>query len=176
MRLPLRLLALLLPLAGLAGAWIWTHARARQGAEWDVPVSARGPRASLRGRYVAYRYDWGLPEEANAAAPGALCLEGTPPVLASVRVSDRADRTCLHKVLAVPDGSRHEGIAGGIVYVPQDQVPTIRRRLADPRLQPVVRVRLNPAGAITPLAITFRPLLPGPSPAPSSSGATGIER
>ena len=41
-----------------AGGWGWTHVRAQQGTEWYVPVSATGPRASLRGRYLAFRYDW----------------------------------------------------------------------------------------------------------------------
>jgi hypothetical protein len=161
MKRPFRLILLLLPLIGLAGAWLWTHARAQQGIEWDVPVSASGPSASLRGRFVTYRYEWGLPGESDSSTSAALCLEGSPPVLASVRASVRAsdpeDQACRSRALAVEGGSRHEGIDGGIVYVPQDQVPTIRARIRDPNVQALVRIRVNDAGAITPLGISFRP-------------------
>lgn len=166
MKMPLlRLMALLLPLVGLAGAWGWTHVRAQQGTEWEVPVSAYGPRASLRGRFVGYRYDWGLPDAGTAQA---LCLEGTPPRLASVRVSDPADRACRHPARGVEGGSHYSGLDRGILYIPQEQVPDIRRQLADDRLRAVVRIRVNDSGAITPLSIAFRPkperALSSPSP------------
>lgn len=178
MKAPLRrLLALILPLFGLAGAWIWTHARAQHGSEWDVPVTANGPLASLRGRYVSYRYEWGLPEEGDAWTSAALCLEGAPPTLAAVRASDPADKTCRVKALAIDGGSRHEGIQGGVLYVPQEQVPAIRRQLGDPALQPMVRIRVNDGGAITPLSIGFRrkpsdesSSPPQPRPSPPSFG------
>ncbi len=81
-----RLAVLVLPLAGLAGGWGWTHVRAQQGTEWDVPVSATGPRASLRGRYLAFRYDWGLAPGAAIEGAQALCLEGAPPRPERVRI------------------------------------------------------------------------------------------
>jgi len=154
-----RLAVLVLPLAGLAGAWGWTHARAQQGTEWDVPVSASGPRASLRGRYLAFRYDWGLPPGAAIAGAQALCLEGAPPHPASVRIVEpgEADRPCRHVAREVEGGGRHAGLQGGLLYIPQDDVPAMRAKLADPKLRPVVRVRINDAGAITPLSISFRP-------------------
>ena len=140
----LRLAALALPVLGLGAAWVWTDARARQGTEWEVPVSASGPRASLRGRYVRFRYDWALPEGIDGAE--ALCLEGAPPRLAAVRATVLSDRRCRSLARATP---------GGLLYVPQEQVPTIRRQLADPAFAPVVRIRVNASGAITPLSLRF---------------------
>lgn len=152
----LRLAALVLPLAGLAGAWGWTHVRAQQGTEWDVPVSASGPRASLRGRYLAYRYDWGLPNPVDLASAQALCLEGAPPALSSARVTFAGDPACKHMARPVEGGSRYSRLDRGLLYIPQDQVPAMRRQLADQGLRPVVRIRVNDSGAITPLSISFR--------------------
>lgn len=152
-----RLLALVLPLLGLAGAWTWTHVRAQQGTEWDVPVSASGPRASLRGRYVAYRYDWGLADGVDVGSVQVLCLQGAPPRLASARLSYPDDDTCTHPARGVTGGSRYSGLERGLLYIPQEQVPAIRRQLADERLRAVVRIRVNDSGAITPLSISFRP-------------------
>ena len=153
----LRLAALVLPLTGLAGAWGWTHVRAQQGTEWDVPVSASGPRASLRGRYLAFRYDWGLPAGADLTATQGLCLEGPPPRPAPVRVVDIGESACRHVARGIEGGTRYSGLEGGLLYIPQDDVPGMRAKLADPKLRPVVRMRINDAGAITPLAISFRP-------------------
>ena len=47
-RSALRAVALVLPLLGLAGTWTWTHVRAQQGTEWDVPIAGYDPRALLR--------------------------------------------------------------------------------------------------------------------------------
>lgn len=151
-----RLLVLILPLIGLAGAWIWTHMRARQGVEWDVAVSANGPRASLRGRYVVFRYDWGL-EMTNPAPIEALCLEGTPPELTRASPVDPANGPCRSVARGTPGDSSHAGLQGGVLYVPQDQVPEIRRQLADPVARAVVRIRVNEVGAIIPLGISFKP-------------------
>ncbi len=154
MKAPVRLLVLILPLIGLAGTWIWTHVCARQGTEWEVAVSANGPRASLRGRYVVFRYDWGLPE--TTAPPGALCLEGSPPELAKASPVDPGTGPCRSIARGMPDDGRSAGLQGGVLYVPQEQVPEIRRQLANPDQRAVVRIRVNEAGAIIPLGISFR--------------------
>ena len=154
-----RLAVLVLPLAGLAGGWGWTHVRAQQGTEWDVPVSATGPRASLRGRYLAFRYDWGLAPGAAIEGAQALCLEGAPPRPERVRIVEPDDSAppCRHVARGVEGGGRHAGLQGGLLYIPQDDVPAMRAKVADPKLRPVVRVRINDGGAITPLSIAFRP-------------------
>lgn len=155
----LRLAVLALPLAGLAAAWGWTEVRAGQGTEWEVPVSASGPRASLRGRYVRFRYDWKLPEGVDGVE--ALCLDGAPPRLVGVRATVLGDRHC---------GSLARAAPGGILYVPQEQVPAIRDQLADRALAPIVRIRVNDSGAITPLSLRFEPAaLPDQSGLPSLS-------
>jgi hypothetical protein len=151
-----RLALLVLPLIGLAGAWGWTHVRAQQGVEWDVPVSASGPRASLRGRFIAYRYDWSLPVDADIGSIQVLCLEGTPPALASTHATYPEDPNCRNFARAVEGGSRYSGLDHGQLYIPQEQVPAMRRQLADDRLRAVVRIRVNASGAITPLWISFR--------------------
>lgn len=153
MRPPPALLALLLPVVGLAGAWGWTHVRSRQGTEWNVPVSASGPRASLRGRYVVFRYDWGLPPEVDLGSVEALCLGDTPPTPSAVRATAPDDAACRHAVRAVAGGSRFAGIQGGVLYVPQERVAAIRRQLADPNVRHVVRIRVNDSGVVTPLSI-----------------------
>lgn len=156
MKASLRLLVLLLPVVGLGGAWGWTHVRAQQGAEWDVPVSVSGPHASLRGRYLAFRYDWGLGDDVDLGSAQALCLEGAPPVLETVRATGADDHACRHLVRAMEGGSRFSGLRGGILYVPQEQVPAIRRQLADPALTAVARIRVNDSGVVTPLRIAFQ--------------------
>lgn len=165
MRQALRFAALVLPVLGLAGAWGWTQVRSQQGTEWNVPVAASGPRASLRGRYVAFTYRWKLPQDVDIRAVRALCLEGTPPAPQSVRAVGPEDRACrsLARAEAMPGGNRFSGLQGGILYVPQERVPSLRQDIADPDLIPIVRIRVNASGAITPLAIkigsTGHPLL-----------------
>lgn len=158
----IRVFALVLPLLGLAAAWIVTHTRAQQGVEWDVPVMGYDPRDLLRGHYIQYQYDWpGLNGAENgplASANAELCLIGAPPALAQVREPSQGE-ACTHRAVAPKEGRWDWGPVNrwtGRLYVPQTQAHAMETKLRDPKLQAFVRIRLRPDGHITPLRMTFR--------------------
>jgi hypothetical protein len=150
-------LALVLPLLGLAATWGFTHVRAQQGTEWDVPIGGYDPRDLLRGHYVVYSYDWpGLEGSEALRFESELCIHGTAPAIE--RVSREAGADCPNPVRADPYGEdRSSGLAAGRLYVSQEQGAQLEKQLADPGLQGMVRFRLRDDGRITPLRITFRP-------------------
>lgn len=152
-------LALALPLAGLAASWASTHRAAQQGVEWEVPIAGYDPRDLLRGHYVIYRYDWpGLEgRRTNLALEPVLCLDGEPPRIARVY---RPDGDGCNGSFVRASGGWNDpegGLASGRLYVSQARAAELQRRLADPALQGVVRIRLRDDGHITPLDIRFRP-------------------
>lgn len=151
-------LALALPVAGLAATWGMAHKAAQQGTEWLVPIAGYDPRDLLRGHYVIYTYDWpGLEVgDRDLRVEPALCLEGRPPELVRVRLPD--EEPCPHAVRAGGGWNDPEGgLASGRLYVSQDRAATLQRRLADPGLQGLVRIRVRADGHLTPLDIVFRP-------------------
>lgn len=163
----IHVLALLLPLAGLGAVWAQTERLSRQGTEWDVPVSGYDPRDLLRGHYVLFRYDW--PGMKRENLPGSnLCLEGRPPQLVRVRQIDEGNpasggRPCAEFAAGSafgPDGSG--GTIGGRLYASRDAALAMQEKLADPKFQGVIRIRLRPDGHITPLRLRFRPRPPAP--------------
>lgn len=158
-------LALLLPLAGLGAVWVQTELQSRQGTEWDVPVQGYDPRDILRGHYVQFQYDWPGPDAEQGRAWDTLCLEGTPPNL--VRAVPDYDSglsgeppKCQYYVGGGQRGRSVEGY-GGRLYAPKDAALDMQTKLADPRLQGMIRVRLRPDGHLTPLRMTFRQRPPG---------------
>lgn len=162
------LLALALPLVGLATLWGWTDYKAGQGTDWDVPVAGYDPRDLLRGHYITFRYDWpGLSTSVSLATQPSLCLIGEAPVIRQVIPEFDPDTAmvpppdCSHFVRA---GDRF-GLDRGILYVPQDKAAGLEKQLADPALQGVVTIRVREDGHITPLRIAFRPR-PGATPTP----------
>jgi GDYXXLXY protein len=162
-----RLFALILPLAGFAALWGWTHHRAQQGTDWDVPVQGYDPRDLLRGHYITFQYDWpGLVRaDLPASGWGELCLHGRAPVIDRVSVIVRGG--CPDYVRADDLGSYYpNGLVTGRLYVPQDKAAGLEVKLRNPALQGVVRFRLRDDGHITPLSIRFRPR---PAEAPSVS-------
>ncbi|MEY4237835.1 MAG: hypothetical protein RL339_436 [Pseudomonadota bacterium] len=144
----LHIAALALPLLGLGATWLSTDRASRQGVEWEVPVRGYDPRDFLQGHYVMFQYDWpGL--ERDLAAPGEeLCIEGQPPRIERVRL---ASGECAYRV------SVETGPWGGRLYVAQDAALKMQQKLADPKLQGVLRFRLRPDGQIVPLGLTLRP-------------------
>lgn len=151
--------ALALPLAGLGTSWAVTHVRAQQGTVWQVPVSGYDPRDLLQGHYVQYRYDWpGLDftssPEGFYGAP-VLCLEGTAPRIAQVRVAD--GRPCPVPVRAdLSDPGMMGPLVGGRLYVPQTAAAGLEQKLANPAQKAILRFRLREDGHLTPLELTFR--------------------
>lgn len=176
-RATFRLLALALPLLGLAATWAFTHLRAQQGTEWDVPVSGYDPRDLLRGHYIVYRYDWpGLDPKVDLFSAGELCLMGPAPRIVRTEQGPLDGGPCANRIVALDRGSsaaRGNGLDGGILYVPQTEASRLERQLRDPTQQGMVRIRVRGDGHVTPLRITFRPrpvappTVPTPSPTPA---------
>ncbi|RXZ64314.1 GDYXXLXY domain-containing protein [Pelagerythrobacter rhizovicinus] len=151
-------LALALPLAGLATSWATTHRAAQQGTEWLVPIGGYDPRDLLRGHYVIYTYDWPGLEGGSVDLAGepVLCLEGQAPDLARVYLPE--GEPCEHPVRASGGWNDPEGgLASGRLYVSQERAAELQRRLADSKLQGIVRIRVREDGHLTPLDITFHP-------------------
>ena len=156
-RSALRAAALVLPLLGLAATWTFTHVRAQQGTEWDVPIAGYDPRDLLRGHYVIYTYDWpGLEDREPWEYAGELCIHGTAPAIEGVTVG--ADPACANPVRAYAYSDDFGGgISTGRLYVSQAEGVRLQEQLTDPKLEGTVRIRLRDDGHITPLRITFRP-------------------
>lgn len=146
---------LALPLLGLAALWGWTDHRTQQGTEWEVPVQGYDPRDLLSGHYITYRYEWpGLAENQG----GALCIEGTPPLVRKARAA-RDGEACANFVAGVAPEmfGQPQGTLGGKLFVPQDKAAGLERQLGDAKLQGLIRLRLRADGHVTPLSIRFRP-------------------
>ena len=156
-RSALRAAALVLPLLGLAGTWTFTHVRAQQGTEWDVPIAGYDPRDLLRGHYVIYTYDWpGFDDNESWQYAGELCIHGTAPVIE--RVTGGGYPACANPVRAYDYSDDFGGgISTGRLYVSQAEGVRLQDQLTDPKLQGTVRIRLREDGHITPLGISFRP-------------------
>jgi len=88
--------ALALPLVGLAVGVAVQETGARGASEWRLPVTGYDPRDPLRGRFVAFRYDWTVSGPAHLCRDGGcdLCLERGG---RHVRVVARGD-SCLARI------------------------------------------------------------------------------
>jgi hypothetical protein len=157
---------LLLPLAALAASWAMIHRQAQQGQDWLIPIEGYDPRDLLRGHYVQYRYAWPTPplregeSRVDPAYASALCVTGTGPHIRTVRPVSPTEATgdCAI-ILRATLGTRQEvrGLESGIFYASQAQAIALSRKLADPRLQGLVRVRVRADGVMRPVALDFRP-------------------
>ncbi|MEC3910129.1 GDYXXLXY domain-containing protein [Sphingobium sp. CR2-8] len=163
--------ALLLPLVLLAASWATTYRQAQQGQDWLIPIEGYDPRDLLRGHYVQYRYAWPTPPARDGEPQGdvggadALCVVGTAPHIRSVRPlaqpAGRPDPAAAQKcavILRATMGARREvrGLNSGIFYASQGQAIALSRKLADPHLQGLVRVRVRADGVMRPVALEFR--------------------
>lgn len=159
MRRAARLAALVLPLAGLAGLWGWSHHLSRQGDEWEVPIMGYDPRDILRGHYVEFTYDWPGLDAADFSAPlSALCLSGTAPVIErAARASAAELATCAHPVRGPSEGIYgRESLRRGRLYAGQVRARELDKALRDQSQRAFVRFRLRPDGTIMPLDIVLR--------------------
>ena len=154
-----RLLAALLPLAGLTALWGISDRTFRSGTEWEVPIQGYDPRDYLRGHYVEFSYDWpGLRE--SDILPLALCLEGAAPALARVTLI-AADAPCLHPVRAARGGVYGgDGLTRGRLYIGQARGAELQSELQNRDQRGIVTIRQREDGSFTPVAIRFRPLTP----------------
>lgn len=152
-----RLVAALVPIAGLAALWGISDRTFRSGTEWEVPIQGYDPRDYLRGHYVEFSYDWpGL----GAASGPLLCLEGTAPALARVTPVAPA-ASCRHPVRGDRDGVyRGDGLTRGRLYIGQARAAELQRELQNRDQRGIVTIRQREDGSFTPVAIRFRPLTP----------------
>ncbi|WP_311269181.1 GDYXXLXY domain-containing protein [Sphingobium sp. WCS2017Hpa-17] len=160
--------ALLLPLAALAASWAVTHRQAQQGQDWLIPIQGYDPRDLLRGHYVQYRYDWPTsPQQQteSAVTPGeadALCITGSAPHIRAVWPLSGSPDPAVEKHCAIilrgTLGTRREirGLDTGIFYASQSEALVLSRKLADPDVQGLIRVRVRPDGMLRPIAMEFR--------------------
>lgn len=153
-----RVLALVLPIVGLAALWGWSDYKSRQGTDWDVPVQGYDPRDLLRGHYVEFTYDWPSEIDENDLFMGQFCIEGTPPAVERIVATDDL-AACAHPARASgSDIYGFEELWRGRLYIAQTRSSELEKKLADPELRGIVRIRQREDGLITPQDISFRPL------------------
>lgn len=155
-----RLLAAILPLAGLSGLWAMSIHTYNQGTEWEVPIAGYDPRDILRGHYVEFSYDWPGIESPLFGGPQSLCLEGTAPRID--RVTLRAEgEPCAHPLAAAPGGVYGaSALTRGRLYLGQDRAEAMQQQLRSRDQRGIVTIRQRADGSFTPIAIRFRPLTP----------------
>lgn len=165
----LRLVAFVLPVAGLVGLWGLSDYQSRQGTDWEVPIEGYDPRDLLRGHYVEFTYDWPeVLEEGEAELElwerdpiERLCLSGNAPVIDSaVRIENDAEAAqCTNLAVANPYAVYgYEGLRRGRLYVSQDRAREIGEAMRETDQIGIVRVRVRDDGTVTPVDIRFRPL------------------
>jgi uncharacterized membrane-anchored protein len=157
--------AVLLPVLGFGAIWATTHFDAQKGVEWDVPVTGYDPRDLLRGHYVTFQYEWpGQTQEAQNRwnGPDILCLTGKAPVVARATKLERYPGNSTPQCPTVIRVNRwsndaYNGLKRDSIYIPQNDSVELTRKLADPKLQAMVRIRVGDSGYIRPVTLTFRP-------------------
>ncbi len=157
----IRLAALVLPLAGLAGLWAVSDSHYRQGTEWEVPIQGYDPRDYLRGHYVEFSYDWPGIDEFRDVPPQMLCLEGDAPRLGKVTAYARAAEgaACAHPLRADRTGVYGwEALVRGRLYLDQDRAAALQQQLQNVDQRGIVTIRQREDGSFTPIGIRFRPL------------------
>jgi len=154
----MRILALVLPIAGLAALWGWSDCKSRQGTDWDVPVAGYDPRDLLRGHYVEFTYDWPGEIDENDLFQGQLCIEGKPPTVERVVFTDDLSQCAYPARASGSDIYGFDGLRRGRLYIAQTRSSELGKKLADPELRGIVRIRQREDGLITPQDISFRPL------------------
>ena len=155
-----RLVAVALPLAGLAMLWGMSDRTYHTGTEWEVPIQGYDPRDYLRGHYVAFTYDWPGVDELRDTPPTTLCLEGAAPVIAGVTPAG-ADAVCAHPLRAERSAMRGwDALWRGRLFIGQDRAAALEEQLRNRDQRGIVTIRQREDGSFTPIAIRFRPLTP----------------
>lgn len=154
-----RLLAAILPLAGLAALWVQSDSHYRTGTEWEVPIAGYDPRDFLRGHYVEFTYDWpGVESEDFTMQPPVLCLAGKPPRLDEVFMAGNSE-VCTNPLRVAPDDVYGlSGLERGRLYVGQERALELQQQLQKSDQRGIVTIRQREDGSFTPISIRFRPL------------------
>lgn len=156
-----RLLAAILPLAGLAGLWAMSANTYRQGTEWEVPIQGYDPRDYLRGHYVEFSYDWPGIKTEQFMGLQQLCLEGAAPRIDRVIAPATGTAPCAHPLKAGEGGVYgSSALSRGRLYLGQDRAAQLQRQLQNRDQRGIVTIRQREDGSFTPIAIRFRPLTP----------------
>ncbi len=159
--------ALSLPLIGLGFVWADTHRKAQTGTDWDVPIRGYDPRDLLRGHYITYQYDWPRLSGNTLGYISELCIEGKAPAIlrttvAGAPIVQEPGMPPLQAKCAViaraPYGGDDQGngLGGGLYYVPQTMAAEYEKKLRDPKLQGIIRLRIRDDGIVRPIGLTFR--------------------
>lgn len=156
-----RLLAVLLPLGGLAALWAESDRTFNSGTEWEVPIMGYDPRDFLRGHYVEFSYDWpGLDDENIAMQPDTLCLQGKAPNLEKVFTAG-GPSACIHPITIGADVVYGTGaLRTGRLYLGQERAAQLEEELRNRDQRGIVTIRQREDGSFTPISIRFRPLTP----------------
>jgi hypothetical protein len=103
---------------------------------------------------------------------GDLCIKGTAPNITSVTRIDQAPgvitigsqaakvaapKDC-NSIARVQDDSMPEvlGLERGILFVPQTRAALYEKKLADPKLQGIITVRVRDDGFVRPVGLRFK--------------------
>jgi hypothetical protein len=100
----------------------------------------------------------------------SICIEGKAPNMTLASVYEDDARIYENDAVAKPPkkcaiiaratlGTRQEvqGLRSGIIYVSQDQGRALEAKLADPKLQGLIRVNIREDGVMRPVKMEFRP-------------------
>ncbi|MBU7579127.1 MAG: GDYXXLXY domain-containing protein [Porphyrobacter sp.] len=156
-----RLLAALLPLAGLAALWVQSDRTYNSGTEWEVPIMGYDPRDYLRGHYVEFAYDWPGGEELGDIYFEALCLDGQAPRVDRVRWLTNDSEACAHPMRSDLGGVYgSDGLFRGRLYLGQERAAQLEQQLRNRDQRGIVTIRQREDGSFTPIGIRFRPLTP----------------
>ncbi|PAX09400.1 GDYXXLXY domain-containing protein [Sphingomonas lenta] len=149
----LAILVIAAPVAGTLASVAINEAQLRDATEWRIPITGYDPRDPLRGRYVAFQYDWTVAGRRTACPSGdcVLCMEDGG---RRVRVEPRS-AVCPASVDAVASGLfvRYATEGGGTrataatrIWVSEARAPELERQL---QTRPMVAVsRLTRSGRL----------------------------
>lgn len=152
-------ICLAIPLLALGYSWLTSHREAQQGTYWDVPVGGYDPRDLLRGHYITFQYQWPFPsEDGGAKYRASLCISGTSPQIDKIAQITPSDPINCAKGRFVDHANRSGdfGLDFGRLYVAQTKAMNYESKLNDPKLQGMMRVRVDYNGVLHPVSLSFR--------------------
>ena len=126
------LVAVALPVLGIAALITHAELRSRGGIEWRVPVTGYDPRDLLSGHYLLYRYAW-------EPAPGTcVCLREGP----TGRIDPSATRVSCDNVAGCGAWIRGERVDGPQqFFISEERAPALERAFLRSRAHVGISVR-----------------------------------
>lgn len=159
---------LALPILGLSAS-IAVHEIALAGAtEWRIPIAGYDPRDPIRGRYIAFIYDWQVAGDTGACFDKRrsceLCLERRgEDMIASVRHSgmrcpnrlDLGSSDIAVQITSLPGASKPRPVFASRIFVSETSAPALEAQMRTRPMAVVARLtrggrlvntRLEPRG------------------------------